>query len=104
MAFIIHLLDRYSFRLLLLHGALGLILSQYVIISTILGWSIVTVGIYYISKYRNHYNAAGLFAAYLVGMEIVLRMTNAGVLWEFGKYGVIAMPPSVLSVQSRFVS
>ena len=91
MTFITHLLDRYSFRLLLLHGVLGLILSQYVIISTIWGWSIVIVGIYYISKYRNRYNAAGLFAAYLVGMEIVLRMTNAGVLWELGKYGVIAM-------------
>ena len=88
---IIHLLDRNPIRLLLLHIILGLIASWYSIFSTVWGWSVVIFGGYYIMKYRNHSNAAGLFAAYLVGLEILLRMTGAEVLWEFGKYGTIAL-------------
>ena len=84
-----HMLDRYSLRLVLLHLAIGTIASQYSIISTVWSMSVVIFGAYSIMKYRNHYNTAGLFAAYLVGLEIVLRMTGAAVFWEFGKYGTI---------------
>ena len=86
---IIHVLDRYLFQLFLLHVGLGAIASQYSIFSTVWGLSVIVFGGYSIMKYRNHYNAAGLFSAYLVGLEIVLRMTGAAVFWEFGKYSVI---------------
>lgn len=88
---ILYLLDHYPLRLFLLHVALGIMLSNYSIISTVWGWSVVITGSYYILKYRNHYNAAGMIAAYLVGLEIVLRMTGANLVWEFGKYGTIAL-------------
>ena len=78
---IIYVLDRYPLRLLFLHLALGFIASQNTQFSTLWGWLVVIIGSYYTLKCKNHFNTAGLFAAYLVGLEIVLRMTDAVVLW-----------------------
>ena len=97
---VIHLLDRYSLRLLLLHLAVGAIASKYSIIPTVWGGSVAFFGSYYIIRYRNHYNAAGLFTAYLVGLEIILRMTGATLFWEFGKYGTIALLILGLSMEN----
>ena len=30
-----------------------------------------------------------IFSAYIVGIEVLLRMTEANLFWEFGKYAVI---------------
>ena len=86
---VLHFLNRYLIQLVLLHSFFGILASWNPLVSTIWGWSVVIFGIYYIIKARNRFNEAGMFSAYLVGLEIVLRMTNAGVLWEFGKYGII---------------
>jgi len=88
---IFHLIDHYPFRLLMLHLALGIISVEFSIFSTVWGWSMIIFALYNILKYRNHHNAAGFFAAYLVGLEIVLRMTNAEIIWEFGKYGIVSL-------------
>ena len=63
--------------------------SNYSGYSTFWGWSVVFSGVYYIIKYRNQYNEVGIFSSYIVGLEIILRMTKAELFWEFGKYGLL---------------
>lgn len=50
---------------------------------------------------RDKNNAAGLFAAYIVGIEVFLRMTKAAPLHEFGKYSISALLFLGLLVRSR---
>ena len=85
----VRLIHNNSTFLLLTHGFMGVVATQFPSISTVWGWSVVIFGCYNIMKYRNQFNEAGIFSAYLVGVEIVLRMTGAELLWEFGKYGTI---------------
>tara|TARA_Y100000590_G_scaffold465634_1_gene638476 strand:- start:12409 stop:13755 length:1347 start_codon:yes stop_codon:yes gene_type:complete len=86
---ILYLLKYYPIQLVILHFILGAIASKSQTFATVWGWSVIIVGVYYIIKTRNRFNAAIMFSGYLVGLEIVLRMTNAVVLWELGKYGII---------------
>ncbi len=85
----VRLIHNNSTFILLTHGFMGVVATQFPSISTVWGWSVVIFGCYNIMKYRNQFNEAGIFSAYLVGVEIVLRMTGAELLWEFGKYGTI---------------
>ena len=86
--YIKYLSQKYIF-VLLLHVLLGYSLVQVSGFSTVLSWLIIILGLYEIIKSRDKYNQAAIFSAYLVGIEIVLRMTGADVIWEFGKYGVV---------------
>ena len=47
------------------------------------------LGAYYIIKKQNKNNEALIVAAYLVGSEVFLRMTNGNPLYEISKYGVM---------------
>tara|TARA_B100000029_G_C17583918_1_gene960531 strand:+ start:1337 stop:2686 length:1350 start_codon:yes stop_codon:yes gene_type:complete len=91
MPFYLKLVNKSPLKLLFLHVLFGFLASQDSNFSTIWGWSIVVFGSYNIIKYRNRFNDAAFFAIYLVGIEVLLRMTDARVLWEFGKYGSILM-------------
>jgi len=68
---------------------MGFIAAQSSFVSTVWGWSVLFLGLYFILIRRNEINQAGIFAAYMMGLEIVLRMVGANVLWEFGKYSII---------------
>ena len=68
---------------------MGFIAAQSSLFSTIWGWSILVLGLYFILIRRNNNNLAGIFSGYIMGLEIVLRMTGANVIWEFGKYSII---------------
>ena len=83
-------LNRKKIILLILHGMLGFALFRYSSISTYYGLMIILVGTYYILSMpdpKNQYPI--LFSAYIVGLEVLLRMTDAKLFWEFGKYPVI---------------
>lgn len=55
------------------------------------GITVFFVGAYQILKNNNANNEAGKFAAYWMGLEIVLRITRGNLTYESGKYGVVIL-------------
>ena len=86
----------------ILHVLLGYCLLEFSGLSTIFSWTLIIIGFHEIIKSKDKYHQAAIFAGYLVGMEIVLRMTSANVFWEFGKYGVILfLITGIISKQTK---
>ncbi|MDQ5928996.1 MAG: hypothetical protein QG594_774, partial [Bacteroidota bacterium] len=75
--------------LLLIHALIGILLYVLPIISKVLTVSLFAFGFYYISKNRNRNNEAIIMSAYIVSIEVLLRMTSGGIFNEFGKYTII---------------
>ena len=76
--------------LFFIHFLVGLILWKFPFVSTYIGLIIILMGSYFILNKpdpKGHFPL--LFSAYIVGFEVLLRMTEARVFWEFGKYSVI---------------
>jgi len=72
------------------HLLLGYLCHEFPYISTYYGLIIISVGTYYILGKPDpleHYPL--FFSAYVVGIEVLLRMTGSSLFWEFGKYAVI---------------
>ena len=72
------------------HLLLGYLCHEFPFISTYYGLIIVSFGTYYILGKPDpleHYPL--FFSAYVVGIEVLLRMTGSSLFWEFGKYAVI---------------
>ncbi len=81
---------RFKILFILIHIVLGFVLYQYQFLSTIYGLFIILLGTYYIlSKPDIVGKYPFIFSAYIVGAEVLLRMTGAKLFWEFGKYSVI---------------
>ena len=86
------LLQLNKLRLLFAHMLIGYLLLSFsgLNLSTFYGIIVVIIGTYYIlSKPDSKSQYPILFSAYVVGLEVLLRMTNAQLFWEFGKYSVI---------------
>ena len=81
--------DKKYFFLILLHIVIGSLLYNNEIIPKIYGYSIIFAGILYIINSRNKNNEVLYATAYMVGSEIVLRMTDGNPVYEFSKFGVI---------------
>lgn len=58
-------------------------------ISLYWGLGVLSIGLIDIMLSSNKTNQAAMWAAYWVGMEVLLRMTGGNVFWEAGKYGAI---------------
>ena len=72
------------------HLLLGYLCHEFPFISTYYGLIIVSFGTYYILGKPDpleHYPL--FFSAYVVGIEVLLRMAGSSLFWEFGKYAVI---------------
>ena len=72
------------------HLLLGYLCHEFPFSSTYYGLIIVSFGTYYILGKPDpleHYPL--FFSAYVVGIEVLLRMTGSSLFWEFGKYTVI---------------
>ena len=81
--------DQSYLYLILFHvvvGAMGFLLP---FTAKIYGYSIFIFGVYYIIKKQNRNNEALIAAAYVVGSEVLLRMTGGNPLYEISKYGVM---------------
>lgn len=75
--------------LVLLHIAIGVVIFYVPFSSKIYGYAIVLLGLIYVLATRNRSNEVLYVCAYIVGSEVVLRMTEGNILYEFSKYGVI---------------
>jgi hypothetical protein len=81
--------DKNYLYLILLHVAIGFLVYLVPFLATIYGFAILFISLYYIHKTKNKNNEVLYAAAYIVGSEIFLRMTDGSPSYEFGKYGVI---------------
>ena len=75
--------------LIVIHAILGVVIYVAPFIAKIYGYLILFVGIYFVVKTRNRNNEVLYAAAYIVGSEVFLRMTEGNPNHEFSKYGVI---------------
>ena len=72
------------------HLLLGLLVHEFTFIATYYGLIIVLFGTYYILVKPDPLEQYPLFfSAYVVGIEVLLRMAGSSLFWEFGKYTVI---------------
>lgn len=75
--------------LILFHAFLGGLVFTFPFISKIYTLTILLFGVFYIIKNKNKNNEALIVSAYVVGVEVLLRMTDGMILNEFGKYTVM---------------
>lgn len=73
-----------------IHAVLGIAASRIPMVSTIHAWGCLLWGLYWVGSGRSNFDLAR-YAAYVMGAEVMWRMTNAFALWEMGKYTVIAV-------------
>jgi O-antigen ligase len=75
--------------LLMFHAFLGALVFVLPFISKIYTLVIFVFGIYYIVKNKNKNNEALVLSAYVISVEVLLRMTDGMLLNEFGKYSIL---------------
>lgn len=75
--------------LIVFHVLIGALGYAFPFTSKIYGYSIFIFGFFYIIKKQNKNNEALMVAAYVVGSEVFLRMTDGNPLYEISKYGVM---------------
>jgi O-antigen ligase len=76
-------------NLLLFHAGIGLLVFVLPFLSKIYCLAIFGYGMYRIIKSQNKNNEALLFSAYVVGVEVLLRMTDGMFFNEYAKYSVM---------------
>jgi hypothetical protein len=81
--------EAFYLKLILFHAGLGFLVYLFPFVSKIYGYAILIVGAYYVIKKQNKNQEALIAAAYIVGSEVFLRMTNGNPLYEVSKYGVM---------------
>jgi hypothetical protein len=81
--------ERFYFYLILFHVAIGIIIYLLPFTAKLYSYSIFILGAYFVIKTQNRNNEALMAAAYIVGSEVLLRMTGGNITYEFSKYGVM---------------
>lgn len=71
------------------HAFLGGLVFVLPFISKIYTLSILVFGVFYIVKKQNKNNEVLVVSAYVISVEVLLRMTGGMILNEFGKYSVM---------------
>jgi len=79
---------RYIF-LLLLHAGFGVVIFLFPFLTKIYSLSVFFFGIYYLMKTHNHNNEALVLSAYVVGAEVLFRMTDGMFFNEYAKYSIM---------------
>lgn len=81
--------NKQYFFLILLHVLIGALLYNNEIFPKLYGYSVIFGGIFYIINSQNQNNEVFYATAYMVGSEIILRMTDGNPVYEFSKFGVM---------------
>jgi O-antigen ligase len=80
--------DLLYIQLLILHVIIGAGLYAAPSLSNLYGILMLLGGVYVVIKSKNTNNEVLLVSAYLVGGEVILRMAQSSLSYEFSKYGV----------------
>lgn len=75
--------------LILFHAFFGVLIFLLPVLAKLYTLGIFTFGLFYIIKTKNRNNEVLLMSAYVVSMEVLLRMTGGMIINEFGKYTVL---------------
>ena len=75
--------------LLLLHGGFGVIIFLFPFLSKIYSLALFGFGIYYLLKTQNKNNEALVLSSYVVGAEVLFRMTDGMFFNEYAKYSIM---------------
>ncbi len=79
-------IDWHTILSLCFHAFLGLLLARFITLSTAHALLTITVGLLLAVRSRKQPERVAYIAAYIVGAEVLWRMTDAQIFWEFGKY------------------
>lgn len=90
-----------SNSLLIVHIILGLLAASSALFAKSWGIAAFLLGLYFILKNRNRNNEAAVWSAYYMGLEVLLRMTDGFITYEFGKYTVTAFLSIGLFIERR---
>lgn len=72
------------------HVPLALFMQHYQAVATVHALGIFGIGAYFAAS-GQHIEKVAYVGGYIVGAEVLWRMTEADVFWEFGKYATIAI-------------
>lgn len=86
------------------HLLLGIIIARQPSLSFEIGLAIIFFALVHILLTGNEDNQAALWASYIVGIEILLRMTGGYLVWEAGKYSVSSLLLIAMLVQHNRVN
>jgi hypothetical protein len=81
--------EQIYFYLILIHVFIGMLIFALPFLAKVYGYSIFLFGIYFVIKLQNRNDECLLVAGYVVGSEILLRMTGGNITYEFSKYEVM---------------
>lgn len=84
-----------------LHIPLGIVLYSSPSLGIMHPIAVFLVGIYWAVQTRFGLDKVALAAGYIVGAEVLWRMAQVPIYWEFGKYGIVAMMVIALVVRRR---
>jgi O-antigen ligase len=87
---------------LALHIPLALAMTNITIISTVHALCTLALGVWFLARDNEPYRLIYL-TAYITGAEMLWRMTNAQVFWEFGKYAIAALLWLAILKQHRLI-
>lgn len=72
--------------LLALHAPLGLAFYSSGTLGFLHQWGVFALGLYWALNKKEKLEKAAFAAAYIIGAEVLWRMSNVTTFWEFGKY------------------
>lgn len=75
--------------LLILHGGIGVVIFLFPFLSKIYSLGLFGFGVYYLLKTQNKNNEALFLSAYVVGAEVLFRMTDGMFFNEYAKYSIM---------------
>lgn len=76
-------------KLILLHIAIGVLLYFIPILSMVYCHSAILFGFFWIFRNRNANDEVLIVLAYIIGSELIVKMTKGYFVWEYAKYSVI---------------
>jgi len=81
--------ERSYFYLLVLHVAIGVLVFVLPFVTKIYSILLFAFGVYYLIKTKNRNNEALVLSAYVISVEVLLRMTNGMFFNEYAKYSIM---------------
>jgi len=81
--------DKNYILLIVFHAIIGFLIYTFPFLSKVYGTATIVLGFYFVVKTGNRNNEVLMVSAYLVGIEVFLRMTGGNILYEFSKYAVM---------------
>ncbi len=86
-----------------IHALAGILFAFFPALTFFWQIGVLLLGMFDIISSRDSGGEAAWWAAYLAGMEVLLRMTGQYIFWEIAKYGVVLLLSTGLMVNARAV-